>query len=169
MRWSKAFIPTLKEAPREAELVSHKLMVRAGLIRKLAAGIYTYLPFGWRAVRKVEQIVREELDRVGCQEMLMPVLSPAELWRESGRWDVYGKELMRLRDRHEREFALGPTHEEIVTNHVRGEVVSRAADDAVPDSGEVSRRDPAAVRGDAWSRVQHDGRIQLPRRPRVDR
>ena len=124
MRWSKAFIPTLKEAPREAELVSHKLMVRAGLMRKLAAGIYTYLPFGWRAVRKVEQIVREELDRVGCQEVLMPVLSPAELWRESGRWDVYGKELMRLRDRHEREFALGPTHEEIVTNHVRGEVRS---------------------------------------------
>lgn len=124
MRWSQALIPTLREAPREAEISSHNLMLRAGMMRRLAAGVYSYLPLGWRAIRKVEQIVREELDRVGCQEILMSVISPAELWRESGRWDVYGKELMRLKDRHDREFALGPTHEEIVTDIVRAEVRS---------------------------------------------
>jgi len=124
VRWSQALIPTLREAPREAEIPSHNLMLRAGMMRRLAAGVYSYLPLGWRAIRKVEQIVREELDRVGCQEILMSVISPAELWRESGRWDVYGKELMRLKDRHDREFALGPTHEEIVTDIVRAEVRS---------------------------------------------
>ena len=124
MLWTKAFIPTLKEDPAEAEIVSHKLMIRAGMMRKLGAGIYTYLPLGWRTIRKVEQIVREEMDRAGAQELLLPILSPAELWKESGRWDEYGKELMRLKDRHEREFALGPTHEEIITHTVRGEVRS---------------------------------------------
>ena len=124
MRWTKAFIPTLKEDPAEAEIVSHRLMIRAGMMRKLGAGIYTYLPLGWRTIRKVEQIVREEMDRAGAQELLLPILSPSELWRESGRWDEYGKELMRLKDRHEREFALGPTHEEVITSTVRGEVRS---------------------------------------------
>jgi prolyl-tRNA synthetase len=124
MRWTQAFIPTLKECPADAEIVSHTLMLRAGMLRKLGAGIYTYLPLGWRTVRKVERIVREEMDRAGAQELLLPILSPAELWRESGRWDEYGRELMRLRDRHDREFALGPTHEEVVTATVRGEVRS---------------------------------------------
>lgn len=124
MLWTKAFIPTLKEDPAEAEIVSHKLMIRAGMMRRLGSGIYTYLPLGWRTIRKVEQIVREEMDRAGAQELLLPILSPAELWRESGRWDEYGKELMRLKDRHDREFALGPTHEEVITNTVRGEVRS---------------------------------------------
>ena len=124
MRWTQAFIPTLKEDPADAEVVSHKLMVRAGMMRKLGAGVYTYLPLGWRTIRKVENIVREEMDRAGAQELLLPILSPAELWRESGRWNEYGKELMRVKDRHEREFALGPTHEEVITATVRGEVRS---------------------------------------------
>jgi prolyl-tRNA synthetase len=124
MLWTKALIPTLKEDPAEAEIVSHKLMIRAGLMRKVGAGIYTYLPLGWRTIRKVESIVREEMDRAGAQELLLPILSPAELWRESGRWAEYGKELMRLKDRHDREFALGPTHEEVITSTVRGEVRS---------------------------------------------
>lgn len=124
MLWTKALIPTLKEDPAEAEIVSHKLMIRAGLMRKVGAGIYTYLPLGWRTIRKVERIVREEMDRAGAQELLLPILSPAELWRESGRWAEYGKELMRLKDRHDREFALGPTHEEVITSTVRGEVRS---------------------------------------------
>jgi len=124
VRWTRALIPTIKETPSEAEVVSHQLMLRAGLMRRLASGIYTYLPLGWRSIRKVEQIVREEMDRSGALEILMPVLSPAELWRESGRWDVYGKELMRLEDRHDRAFALGPTHEEVVTDLVRRELQS---------------------------------------------
>ncbi len=104
--------------------MSHQLMLRAGMMRRLATGIYTYLPLGWRSIRKVEQIVREEMDATGALELLMPVLSPAELWRESGRWEVYGKELMRLEDRHDRQFALGPTHEEIITDLVRRELQS---------------------------------------------
>ncbi|MFQ5895260.1 MAG: proline--tRNA ligase [Nitrospinota bacterium] len=124
MRVSRAFLPTLKEAPAEAEVVSHRLMVRAAVIRKLAAGIYSVLPLGLRVQRKVENIVREEMDRHGAQEVSLPVLSPAELWMESGRWQVYGKELMRLKDRHERQFCLGPTHEEVITDLVRREVRS---------------------------------------------
>ncbi len=121
---SKAFIPTVKETPADAEIISHKLMIRAGLMRKLGAGIYTYLPMGLKVIRKVEQIVREEMNKAGAQELLMPILSPAELWIESGRWNVYGKELMRIKDRHDREFALGPTHEEIITDLVRSQVKS---------------------------------------------
>jgi len=124
MRWTRYFLPTLKENPAEAETASHRLMLRAGMIRKLSSGIYNLLPFGLRAARKVEQIVREEMNRIGGIEILMPVLSPAELWMESGRWQVYGKELMRVRDRHDRFFALGPTHEEVVTDIVRKEVRS---------------------------------------------
>lgn len=124
MRTSHMFIPTLREDPGEAEIVSHRLMLRAGLIRKVAAGIYTYLPLGLRVIRKIERIIREEMTRAGAQELLMPILSPAELWRETGRWDYYGKELFRCRDRHEREFCLGPTHEEVVTDLFRREIRS---------------------------------------------
>jgi len=118
------YAPTLKETPAEAELISHQLMLRAGMIRKTASGIYSYLPLGWRVIRKIERIIREEMDAIGCQEVSLPVLQPAELWQESGRWPVYGPELMRLTDRHEREFCLGPTHEEIITALVRSELRS---------------------------------------------
>jgi prolyl-tRNA synthetase len=124
MRWTQTFIPTLKEDPSDAEIPSHKLMVRAGLIRKLTSGVYTYLPLGLRAIKKVERIVREEMDRTGALETLLPILHPAELWKESGRWDLYGKELMRPIDRHDREHALGPTHEEVITDLVRREIRS---------------------------------------------
>ncbi len=117
-------IPTLKEDPAEAEVISHKLMMRAGMIRKIAAGIYTYLPLGWRTVRKVAEIVRQEMDKAFAQEVLLPIIQPAELWMESGRWDFYGKELLRLKDRHEREFCIGPTAEEVITDLVRREVKS---------------------------------------------
>ncbi|MDA3937030.1 MAG: proline--tRNA ligase [Actinomycetota bacterium] len=123
-RLSDLFVPTLKEDPSEAEVASHRLMLRAGMIRKAASGIYTFLPLGWRSLRKIENIVREEMDAIGSQEMLMPAVQPAELWLESGRWGVYGPELMRLKDRHGREFCLGPTHEEIITATIRNEVRS---------------------------------------------
>ncbi len=119
MRASRYFLATLKEAPSDAELVSHKLMIRAGLIRRLAGGIYTWMPLGLRVVRKVEAIVREEMNRAGAIELFMPTVQPAELWQESGRWRKYGPELLRLKDRHEREFCLGPTHEEVITDIAR--------------------------------------------------
>ncbi|HHW44399.1 proline--tRNA ligase [Desulfofundulus thermobenzoicus] len=124
MRVSQLLIPTLREVPAEAEVISHQLLLRAGFIRKAAAGVYTFLPLAWRVIRKIEQIVREEMDRQGGQEIMMPIIQPAELWQESGRWDVYGPELFRLKDRHGRDFCLGPTHEEIITSLVRGEVRS---------------------------------------------
>ncbi|NIP39081.1 MAG: proline--tRNA ligase [Candidatus Dadabacteria bacterium] len=124
MRYSQYFIPTLKETPADAEVVSHQLMVRAGMLRKVAAGIYDYLPLGLRSIRKFEEIVREEMNKAGAIELLMPAVLPAEHWKESGRWDVYGKELLRFTDRAEREFCIGPTHEEIITDIVRREVKS---------------------------------------------
>jgi prolyl-tRNA synthetase len=124
MKTSQFLIPTLRDDPGEAETVSHRLMLRAGLIRKVAAGIYTYLPLGLRVIRKIEQIIREEMNRAGAQELLMPIASPAELWKETGRWDYYGKELLRFKDRHERDFCLGPTHEEVITDLFRREVRS---------------------------------------------
>ena len=124
MRTSNLLLATLREAPGDAEIVSHRLMLRAGLVRQLAAGIYNWLPLGLRVLRKVERIVREEMDRAGAQEILMPGVQPAELWQESGRWDKYGPELLRLQDRHQRHFCLGPTHEEIITDLVRREVRS---------------------------------------------
>jgi prolyl-tRNA synthetase len=124
MRWSKTFIPTLREVPAEAETVSHQLMLRAGLMRKLASGLYTYLPLGWRFIRKVEQIIREEMDRAGAVEVMMPMLHPLELWEHSGRAKVMGPEMMRLNDRNERGFVLGPTHEEIITALAAGEIRS---------------------------------------------
>jgi prolyl-tRNA synthetase len=124
MRYSQTFVPTLKETPAEADVVSHRLMLRAGYIRKLTAGVYTYLPFGLAAIRKVERIVREEMNRAGAQELLMPMVQPADLWRETGRYEKYGPELLRFKDRHDRESCLGPTHEEVITDLVRGEVRS---------------------------------------------
>jgi prolyl-tRNA synthetase len=124
MRASRYFLATLKEAPSDAELVSHKLMVRAGLIRRLAGGIYTWMPLGLRVVRKIEAIIREEMNRAGAIELFMPAVQPAELWQESGRWQKYGPELLRLKDRHEREFCIGPTHEEVITDIARREIRS---------------------------------------------
>ncbi|VAV82399.1 Prolyl-tRNA synthetase, bacterial type [hydrothermal vent metagenome] len=124
MRLTRMFLPTLKESPASAEVVSHKLMLRAGMIRKVAAGIYSLLPLGVRVTRNVEAIVRSEMNRAGAQEVVMPVVVPSELWLESGRWDDYGKEMLRLRDRGDREFCMAPTHEEVITDMVRGEVRS---------------------------------------------
>ena len=124
MKASQFYISTLKEAPAEAELASHKLMLRTGMIRRLASGLYTWMPMGLRVLRKVEHIVREEMNRAGSIELLMPVVQPAELWQESGRWSFYGKELLRITDRHEREFCLGPTCEEVITDIVRSEIRS---------------------------------------------
>ena len=124
MRTSNYFISTLKEAPSDAEIVSHKLMMRAGLIKRLAGGIYTWMPLGLRVLRKVETIVREEMDRAGAIELHMPAVQPAELWQESGRWEKYGPELLRLKDRHQRDFVIGPTHEEVITDVVRKEIKS---------------------------------------------
>ena len=124
MRTSNFLIATQKETPTDAEVISHQLMLRAGLIRKLASGLYTWLPLGLRVLRKVEAIVREEMDRSGAQELSMPVMQPAELWQESGRWEQYGPELLRIKDRHERDFCLGPTHEEVITDLVRNEIKS---------------------------------------------
>ena len=124
MLYSKLLIPTLKEDPADADVVSHKLMLRAGMLRQVARGIYDLLPLGVRTIHKIEGIVREELERTGCQEVLLPMVSPAELWQETGRWDEYGKELLRLKDRNDREFCLGPTHEEVMTDLVRRDVRS---------------------------------------------
>ena len=122
MRYSEMFLPTVREIPADAETISHQLMVRAGMIRKLTSGIYSYLPLGYMVVRKVEQIVREEMNRAGAQEVCLPIVLPAELWQESGRWDHYGKELLRFKDRHDRDYCLGPTHEEVITDLVRHEI-----------------------------------------------
>ncbi len=124
MRYSKFLIPTLREDPAEAEVASHRLMLRAGMIRKLAAGIYSTLPLGERVIKKTAQIVREEMNRAGALEVTLPFVQPAELWQESGRWNVYGKEMLRLKDRNDREFCLGPTHEEVITNLVKGVISS---------------------------------------------
>src|SRR5262245_22140988 len=124
MKRSQLFLPTLKDVPAEAEVMSHQLMLRAGLIRRVASGIYSYLPLGHRVLQKVSQIIREEMNRAGAQELLLPAMQPAELWQESGRWELMGKEMMRLKDRHERDFCLGPTHEEVITDLVRREIRS---------------------------------------------
>lgn len=124
MRMSSLYAPTLKEDPAEAVLASHRLLLRAGMIRKTAAGLYSYLPLAWRSLLKIEAIIRDEMDSIGAQEILVPIMTPAELWEESGRWDVYGDELMRMHDRHDRQFALGPTHEETFTDLVRNELKS---------------------------------------------
>ncbi|MGA2332506.1 MAG: proline--tRNA ligase [Syntrophales bacterium] len=122
MRYSEMFLPTLREVPSDAEIISHQLMIRAGMIRKLTSGIYTYLPLGYRVIRKLERIIREEMDRAGAQEVFMPTVQPRELWEESGRWNLYGKELLRFKDRNDRDCCLGPTHEEVITDLVRNEI-----------------------------------------------
>jgi prolyl-tRNA synthetase len=127
MRFSKYYVKTLKENPKEAEIESHKLLLRSGMIKKLASGVYSYLPLGYKALRKVENIVREEMEKAGALELHMPVLQPAELWKESGRWDVMGEEMMRLKDRHMRDFVLGPTHEEVITDIIRNDIFSYKA------------------------------------------
>src|SRR5690606_3399825 len=124
MRASNYHINTLKEAPSEAEVASHQLMTRAGMIRKVAGGIYTYMPMGLKVLRKIENIVRQEMDAAGAIELLMPVVQPAELWMESGRWEQYGPELLRIKDRHGRDFVLQPTSEEVITDIVRNEIHS---------------------------------------------
>src|SRR5579871_3883797 len=124
MRMSQSLIPTLKEAPSEAEVPSHILMVRGGYLRKVAAGVYSFLPLGWRVVKKVEKIIREELDRAGCSEVFLPAVIPAELWQESGRWEKYGAQLLRFKDRKGGDFVVGPTHEEVICALVRGDVRS---------------------------------------------
>src|SRR6266699_672904 len=124
MRLSQYPLNTMKETPAEAEVVSHQLMLRAGLIRRLAAGLYSWLPMGLKVLQKVECIIREEMNRAGAFELVMPVIQPAELWQESGRWREYGPELLRIKDRHERDFVAGPTHEEVITDIVRRELQS---------------------------------------------
>lgn len=124
MKASQMFAPTLRETPAEAEVISHQLMMRAGMLRKAASGVYTYMPLAWRVMKKIMDIIREEIDAAGCQELMLPVVQPAELWLQSGRWHVYGEELWRLKDRHGRDFCLGPTHEEVITSLVAGDVKS---------------------------------------------
>ena len=124
MFWSKIFIPTLKDSPQDAEVISHQLMLRAGMIRKVSSGIYTWLPLGLKVLRKIENIVRDEMDQSGAQEVLMPMVHPKELWEETKRWEKMGPELLRIKDRHDRDFCLGPTHEEVITDLVRNNVKS---------------------------------------------
>ena len=124
MRWSKSLIPTLKETPQEALIKSHRLMLRSGLIRKLASGTYTYLPLGLRALKKAEAIVREEMNASGALELLLPALHPADIWKETGRYDIMGEDMLRFKDRHGKENVLGPTHEEIITDLARREIHS---------------------------------------------
>src|SRR5688500_12822319 len=124
MRLSQFFLPTLRESAIKAQMVSHRLMLRAGMIRQSSAGIYCWLPLGFRVLKKIEQIVREEQNAAGCQELLMPTIQPAELWRESGRYDDYGKEMLRIKDRHERDMLYGPTNEEMITDIFRAYVAS---------------------------------------------
>lgn len=124
MKQSLLFAPTLRDMPKEAEVISHKILLKGGYIKQIAAGVYTYLPLAYRVIKKIENIIREELDNIGCSELLMPALQPKDLWSESGRYEKYGPELMRLKDRHERDFCLGPTHEEVITAVVRDSVTS---------------------------------------------
>ncbi len=143
MRRSSYFLPTLKENPAEAQIVSHRLMLRAGMIRQSAAGIYSWLPLGFRVLKKIEQIVREEQDRAGAQEVLMPTIQPAELWRESGRYEDYGKEMLRIKDRHEREMLYGPTNEEHDHGHLprlRQEAIASCRRCSITSSGSSATR-----------------------------
>ena len=126
MRARNFFISTKKEAPADADIASQKLMIRAGMIKKLAAGVYTYMPLGLRVIRKIENIVRDEMQKAGAIELSMPIVQPAELWQESGRWEKYGPELLRFKDRHDRDFVIQPTSEEVITDFARQEIVSSA-------------------------------------------
>lgn len=169
LRMSNLYAPTLKEDPSDADIDSARLLLRAGMLRKAASGLYTFLPLGFRVLKKIENIVREEMDASGAQEILMPVLQPAELWEESGRLNDYGPELMRLTDRHDREMCLGPTHEEIIValGAQRAALLQGTASEPLPNSDEVPRRDSPALRSFALPRVRHEGRLQLQRHPGV--
>ena len=168
MRATQYYLATLKEAPQEAELVSHKLMVRAGMIRRLGSGLYTWMPLGLRVLRKVEEIVRQEMNRAGALEMLAPPIQPAELWKETGRWELYGPLMLRIKDRAEREFCYAPTAEEVLCDIVapRGEELPPAAGELLPDPDQVPRRDPPALRRHARARVHDEGRLLVRRGPR---
>ena len=169
MRWSKTLIPTLKEDPADAEVISHKLLVRAGFIRQVSRGVYDYFPLALQAsFARSKQIVREEMNRAGAQELLMPITAPAELWQESGRWEMYGKELLRFKDRNERDFCLGPTHEEIVTDLVRRSVRSYRELPFNLYQIQTKFRDEPRPRfgSDARSRIHHEGRLQFSHRYR---
>ena len=164
MRVSQFFISTQKEAPTEAELPSHKLMVRAGYIKKLSSGLYTWMPIGLRALRKVEAIVREEMNRSGAIELLMPAVQPAELWQETGRWEVFGPQMLKITDRHNNLFCFGPTHEEVDHGHraPRDQELPPDAGQLLPDPDQVPRRSSSTFRRDARARVPDEGRLFLP-------
>ncbi len=173
MRVSQFFVSTSREDPAEAEVVSHRLMLRAGLIKRLTSGVYTWMPLGLRVLRKVEAVVREEMNAAGAIELLMPAVQPAELWQESRRWGEYGPELLRFKDRHQRDFCLGPTHEEVVSDVVRREVKSyrQLPLNLYQIQIKVPRRNPAPLRSDARARVHHEGRLFVSRgqgEPRCD-
>jgi prolyl-tRNA synthetase len=161
MRLSRYFMPILREAPRDAEIVSHRLMLRAGMIRQEAAGIYAFLPLGLRVLNKVCQIVREEQNRAGAVEMLMPTIQSADLWRESGRYDDYGKEMLRIQDRHERDMLFGPTNEEMITEIFRASVKSykQLAAQSLSHPVEIPRRGAAALRRLSLARIPDEGRL----------
>ena len=165
MRYSQYFIPTVKETPADAEVISHQLMLRAGMIRKLAAGIYNYLPLGLRSIRKVENIVREEMNRAGAIEILMPGVIPAELWKESGRWEQYGKELLRYQGPQGRRILprTDPRGGGDRPGPPRDQELPPDADQPLPDPDQVPRRDPPPLRPDARPRVHHEGRLLLRR------
>ena len=169
MRLSRYFLPILRETPKEAEIASHRLMLRAGMIRQEAAGIYAFLPLGFRVLQKVCAIVREEQDRSGAIELLMPTIQSAELWRESGRYEAYGKEMLRIKDRHERDMLYGPTNEEMITAIFRSlrALLQGSAAQPLSHPMEVPRRGAAALRADARARVPDEGRLFV--RPRFRR
>ena len=168
MRATQYYLATLKEAPQEAELASHKLMLRAGLIRKLASGLYSWMPLGLRVLKKVEAIVREEMNRAGALEMLAPPIQPRELWEETGRWDLYGPMMLRIKDRAEREFCYAPDRRGSDVRHrAQGDPqLPPAAGELLPDPDQVPRRDPPALRRDARARVHDEGRVFVRRRLR---
>ena len=167
MRLSRSFTPTLRDDPAEADVASHRLLLRAAFVRQVAAGIYTTLPMGLRTMRRIEQIIREEMDASGAIEIRMPIAIPAEPWKATGRWDLYGDQLFRLQDRHGRDMLLGPTQEEVVTPLIAGDVTSYRdlPLNRVPGGVEVPRRVPTAIRAAPWTRVPDEGRLLLrPRR-----
>ena len=163
MRLSRYFLPTLKETPAEAQIASHRLMLRAGMIRQAGAGIYSWLPLGYRVLRRIEDIVHEEMQNAGAQAVLMPTMQLADLWRESGRYDAYGPEMLRLRDRHGRDMLYGPTNEEQITQIVRDDIRSYRdlPKKSLPYPVEIPRRDPAPVRRHEGARIPHEGRLFL--------
>ena len=161
MRLSKYFLPILRDDPKEAEIVSHRLMLRAGMIRQESAGIYSWLPLGYKVLRNIERIVREEQNRAGAIEVLMPTIQSADLWRKSGRYDDYGKEMLRITDRHDRDMLFGPTNEEMITDIFRAgvQILQGCAAQSVSYSVEIPRRSAPAVRHHARSRVPDEGRL----------